>query len=892
MLAGEMMPLRAVVRDAAGTMRTGDNLAWTVDNAAIASVAPGNGSLTGRGLGFVRVTAAAGNVRGSLLIQVLPKRIGIEPAHASLTVAERRQFRATVYDANDQPMPGVAFRYFTASGNGFTTNAASIDSNGMLNTVAVGNIQVHASFDYNANGASPGFERQVQVVATASINAPRNYELRRLAGTADLRRNLALRARIVPILGNEQGHLVFNANFDGLSNGPLLADAGNNFSLMGAAGAPGPLPQTAITDFNELSLNNRGVVLARMSAAFSSNYLLKLTRDGSNPVFIDNTPLPGTEFLGSHFITRNSLNDSGDYIMRATYRVANAGPTFSGLFRVRERGFPDEVVSNREPLGDFPSGFTVDNDFGLSDTGLAYFTVTSGTRRALWFRGFEEPRKLLATGDALLGSTVRSFFGNGFFINASGDLAVAVTLNNNEIHLLRYSGSNLAAEPRNVRIRASFSALYAISRDYGVLFLADGGRGYGVYLWKDGDPTPVFLQNHAEYLVRGKRVAQLDYAALRGAGDVAILARSEDHAMELLAVKAGQPAVSFLQAGSTIEGAAPMSIIGILLGARTGPPHLLTGGFASSIMEVTVGGLKPSILTGDRYTGVQLFTGASNTNARKAPNGDIYTSQTNGAGILRVSGDQREFVLRPPIALETGTTAGAPFSVTVNARGDLLWAASTNRGDQRLVMTREGKHTVLVSNNGSVVDGNTVLTWSNQVLDDTGRVMAILRFTDNSTALYLWDDAGWKLAAMPDITQHLGRPVVTIGAPRASADSFFSILNLSGLGNTLVKWRQDKWETAIATDEAIVTGHLANSIGTFDVNRSGDVFAQCNTNTQVLTVKRGARTYYVHALNEPTADGSYIVRTTEYDIRDDGTVYFLGLTTNDEYVLYQASPLN
>ena len=84
---------------------------------------------------------------------------------------------------------------------------------------------------------------------------------------------------------------------------------------------------------------------------------------------------------------------------------------------------------------------------------------------------------------------------------------------------------------------------------------------------------------------------------------------------------------------------------------------------------------------------------------------------------------------------------------------------------------------------------------------------------------------------------------------------------------------------------------LANSIGTFDVNRSGDVFAQCNTNSQVLVVKRAGKYHYIHALNELTADGDLIIRTTEYDIRDDGTVYFLGLTVNDEYVLYQARPI-
>ncbi len=894
-MVGQTMQLQAVVRDAVGVERPGDSVQWTIDNAALATVTPTNGLISARGLGFIRVTAAAGAARGSLLIQILPKRIAIEPTHTTLTVNDRHQFRAVVYDVNDQPIANVALRWFTASGNGFTTNAASIDNTGMLRTVAVGNIQVRASFDYNANGASPGFERQAQAMATATIEPPKTYTLRRLAGTSELRRNLTMRARIVPILGNDRGQLVFNTSLDGLGNGTVMID-GPDVVLLGAAGMPGPMPQTSIVDFNEIALNNRGVVLARMSAAFSNNFLYKMSReDGADVVFIDNTPLPGTEFLSGFFTNRNSLNDSGDYIMRANYRIANSGPTYSALFRVRQRGFPDEVVNNREPLGEMAAGFTIDNDFGLSESGLSYFTATSGTRRFLWARSFGAARKLLATGDALLNSTVRSFFGNGFFLGMNGDLAAGVTLSNNEIHLLRYAGTNVAAPPRSVRIR-SLAAIYAVSPDYGVLFLGDGNRGYGVYLWKDGEPTPVFLQNHADYLVRGKRIPQIDYAALRGSGDVTMLARSEDHAMELLTLKTGEPALSFLQAGFTIDGPAPMSIAGILQGARSGPPHLFTGGFASSIWEVTPAGMKPAVLIGERYAGVQIFTGANNTNARKAPNGDIYTSQTGGGGILRVRGDQKEFVLRPPIALETGVTANAPFSVAVNTRGDLLWTATTNRGDQRLVLTREGKHTSVVGNGAAnqpttEVDGRIILTWANQVLDDAGRVMATLRFTDNSTGLYFWDGANWKHILTPAVTQHAGRDVVTYSTLRASADTFYVVANLSGLGNTLLKYR-DRLETAIATDDPIVTGHLANSIGTFDVNRSNDVFVQCNTNTQVLVVKRGNRTHYIHALNEPTAEGDLIVRTTEYDIRDDGTVYFLGLTANDEYVLYQATPVN
>ena len=49
------------------------------------------------------------------------------------------------------------------------------------------------------------------------------------------------------------------------------------------------------------------------------------------------------------------------------------------------------------------------------------------------------------------------------------------------------------------------------------------------------------------------------------------------------------------------------------------------------------------------------------------------------------------------------------------------------------------------------------------------------------------------------------------------------------------------------------------------------------------------RLWLVHV---PTPAGEYIIRFLNVDFRDDGTVYFLGVNSNDEQVLYQARPLN
>jgi hypothetical protein len=190
------------------------------------------------------------------------------------------------------------------------------------------------------------------------------------------------------------------------------------------------------------------------------------------------------------------------------------------------------------------------------------------------------------------------------------------------------------------------------------------------------------------------------------------------------------------------------------------------------------------------------------------------------------------------------------------------------------------------------VDDKPVTGWADQAIDETGRVMMTLRFRDGSSALYLWQDGVWKKVVQTLESKHTGIVVNTYSTVKAGGDAFYAIFNLLGIGNTLVRYRNDAWETVIGVTDALVTGHAASSIGTYDVNRKGDVVAQCNTNTQVMVVKRAdGKTYYIHMLYELTPDGELLTRTSDYDIRDDGTVYFLGMNVFDEYAVYVAKPV-
>ncbi|MBI3207506.1 MAG: Ig-like domain-containing protein [Candidatus Solibacter usitatus] len=899
MIAGQTLQLTAISRDSSGVERPNDQFTWTVDNANFAAVETSGGSvtLTSKTLGVVRVTARTGNITNSSLFQILPKRVVITPPNISVTVGGQMQFSAAAIDINDRVLTGVTFSWSTTTTNLGTTNTSTIDRFGMLNTVAVGNIYVRAIVGYNSVIA--GFDNQVHAIANVSIRPPKSYSLKKLVSAGDLIPGpFELRGRILAMLGNEEGQIVFNSALDGLVNGPLMYTHGK-WDLLAYGGLAGLLPQTMIAEFPTLAFNNKGEVLSLTTVLFSGNVIYKFALGQRTPLFVDTQPLPGTEFLTGPSINRNCLNDSSDWLMRANYRVANAGPTFSGLFFVPNRGSANQIASTMNQLPDFPYPFTLDADFGLSGTGLIYFTATSGARRALFVSDFSSITKVLEVGTPLLGSTVSRFLGNGFYMNNDGDLGVVVGLANGQLHLLKYTGAKWTAPAKTLRLN-SFSNLFGMSRGAGALFLGDGGRGYGLYLWDGTDAKLVFLQSNNQYTLRGKSVPQLDWAAVGGEGTVHFMVRSQDNIMELLRIRQGETAAQVVvSSGDPVPiNAAQVSVQNVLAGDRMGPVHLLTGGRGSSIFQVQPDGqLVRSLLHGERYSPVQLFTGANTGDTRKVSPGDLFVTPTNGAGVLRVKGSSSDLVIKPGLALPDGSTINAPTYIAGNARGDLLFNASTNRGDTRLVLIQGGRNVQLLTNSSvaayiTQVDGQDVIGWSDQLVDESGRVMATLRFRDNTTVLYLWQGGEWKKVARVLESQLSGATVNSISQIRTAGNSFYAIFNLLGIGNVLARYQTDKWENVFDVNEVLATGNLMNSIGNYDVNRNGDIVAQCNTNTQVLVVKRGAKTYYIQMLTELTPDGDLLIRTSDFDIRDDGTVYFLGMNVLDEYALYMAKPLN
>lgn len=107
----------------------------------------------------------------------------------------------------------------------------------------------------------------------------------------------------------------------------------------------------------------------------------------------------------------------------------------------------------------------------------------------------------------------------------------------------------------------------------------------------------------------------------------------------------------------------------------------------------------------------------------------------------------------------------------------------------------------------------------------------------------------------------------------------------------VAEWQSQGWAIVLDINAMMPNGQVANSVPALDVNLRGDLLFQFSNGVNSMVVRRDNKFYQVHNFFRPTPQGDYLIRINAMDLRDDGTVYFLAATDEDEVVLYQAQPL-
>jgi hypothetical protein len=902
-LVGETLALQAVIQDADGNSRSPDAVAWSVNLPSIATVSA-TGELRALTLGIVRVIARAGSLSAEVPIQSVPRSVRITPPNATLQVGGAQQFRAEAIDAHGAVIPNVPWVWQATNRNGVNTSVIAVNSSGLLNARSDGGGLVRASFTYS--DFITGFQRGWEVSAPIDVVAAPGYQISRILSNRETRpTSFELRSRPSMLWGTDHGQLFFNANLDGTANGLIGWDAGS-WKMVSAGGEPRYISGSFSTEFRTHSISPGGRILAWEETSGNGSQLNFGDASGLRPYLTQNAPMAGTEGTGGIHITRNSSTSSGWVIVRASFRFPGLPLTYQGLFRGYGERITELLIWDGRAMDDFPRGFTIDYDFGITDDGVAYYSLSNGPRRII-YRHQAAPLKVIATGDPLLGSSVRTLSGGpervpGFFLGENGDLIISVLLENDAQYFLRYS-SRTGSTPESLRA-ANVSGVFSHHRLAGTLLSASlpDQPGKGAIVWPFDGPARMALTIGGSIpgLTPAQTVEEIEGGTLPPSGEPILLLRTSVSNMEI--VRLSNPPQVIAQHGQTISVSAPLNLVNFVGGARTGPPHLLAGGSPSSIALVDGNRVRPIAAIGDRLFGTTPWFGASsspsNWNVRKSPLGDLYFS--TGLGLIRVPAGTttQQVFLRFPLTINN-VQVSTPSWVDANSRGDVFWVAPTSANDSRLFLTRNGtehRQLLVYGNSGSTattLDTRIAADVNSFALDDDGRVLASIRFrNDAETNIYLWSGDNWLRLARTNETRIAGQLVRGIAnVHRAGGRRLFSLLTLGDGGPSIVEWKGATGELVVDSAQALPHGQPVGNIGLFETNRNGDLFFQHASGTPFLMVRRGDQYLQVANLYRLVAGDKYILRVTAVDFRDDGTVYFLAITSDDETVLFMGRPL-
>ncbi|MEO7652694.1 MAG: Ig-like domain-containing protein [Bryobacteraceae bacterium] len=895
-LVGRTLQMRAVVRDAAGNPIPNAAVTWAVNQAAASTISTG-GMVTARGLATVRVTARSGAVTGEVAIQTIPSRVEVTPNSADLEVGSKKQFQAVAYDADGNPITGVNFAWSVTNQRQGGSSLSRIDTPGTVTATGEGGVWVWATYTYNET--FPGLQRQWVAYSSLTLSVPKMYELRKLYSTLGQTGNSwTLRPRQSMIWSTDDGQLFFNASLCGLANAFLNWKDGE-WRVMSGGVVPRFGRGSVALDFRTHSVTRDGQILSYEDTNINGAEINRGTRDGLEPFLNNNVPLGATEAVSGLFITRNSYTSTGSAMVRANFRFENNTTTYSGLFRGSRGQVNELLISTKDTLPELGGPLTVDADFGIAADGTAYYSVTSGANRIFYKHDFNGRQRLVGIGDAMLGNKVRRFLagqGNSptVWFDEDGTAIVCVELEDLSQHYLSFAPDGKLS---SLRVNSTSGILWR-HPGQGVLLYANpyNNKGNGVHVWQSDDTRAVYVLGRRLF---DQTIQAIESGTIDKLGNITLMLRGDVSAL-IVARMNPEPYVMF-GAGDRIPVELPVNLFTLIGGARVGPPHAQMGGNSGSIGEFVDGDWRLTLGIGERLFGTTMWFGGAHGatyNMRKAPNGDIYF--INGSGIARIQpgGDPR-LLIPFPLRLENNTlTVNNPGQLDVNGQGAVLFHSSTSAGDNRFFIYENGQsRQILVlsptANSATTIDGRIVQSFDSFAFDDNGRVLAQLRFRGLAVpTLGLWDGTRWRIVAIPNETR-IGQHLVTNipNTPRASGAKLMAGLTIQTGSAIVAEWQPQGWEIMVNINTVMPNGQVANSISALDVNARGDLLFQFANGVNSMVVRRGDKLYQVHNFFRPTPEGEFLIRINSMDFRDDGTVYFLAVTQEDEVALYEARPL-
>jgi hypothetical protein len=687
-------------------LRPETSFIWSTSNADVATVDP-NGNVTAKALGFAEIRGAIGSVRGAVTIQVVPSRMVLTPGKVDLIAGGRQQFKADVLDAAGKPMTATV-TWDIVNAMLRSTVVASVDRLGNVNTSGAGRFFVRARVVYSGQFSVP-FVPYVEATAEVDVKLRRSHDVQAVAASGSRAVQPLLRPRRTYLSATSAGDLIFQGALDGTANAVLLqpgGQPGGALRQLAVSGTPGPVPFGQVYEWQTVAANRKGQVLSRGLVTGAAHGLMLASLTESGWIANEGMFVGEIEAISSFAISRNSLNDVGEALARATYRLPGDPVTHTGLFRFQPDGNIALAASTRDKLPELDGPLTFESDFGIADDGTVFFRVTSGAKSVLYRQsGFGSPEKVIAVGDQVGAGRLASFAGTSyasFFVSGRGDVAFYGTFNGGPASIVHIPPGGAA--PKLYGFRSLWGVFDVVDGE--ILWYGDAGRGAGLYIWK-----PEFVQEPSiahNAAIGEERITQVDAAALMPGGSVAAIVRTARRPYVLVRSEGSSLAV-VTEAGAPVEGQSAVSFQALVKGAKAAEPPMLFGmGDSGSVLEVAGNGMSSRLTFGDRFDGdivtYSLFSG----NMRRSPNGSLFGFfsplgvNVPNYGLYRFDAGSAAAMTRFNYIWPDGTTQFT--GGTLHFAGDdgrLLASSSTNRNHTRLAIFKGTDATLLATNSGS-----------------------------------------------------------------------------------------------------------------------------------------------------------------------------------------------
>lgn len=889
LVCGETLPLTAVARDANGGLVTGVAFAWASSDANVFAVSAA-GVVTAVRPGVADVIVTGSGLRTTLRLQVLPSRVVVAPAGRELTVGEQQQYTAQVLDKDGKAMD-VPVTWSVVGADGNQINAAQMGRTGMLSITGVGRFVVRASVSYTSLGSGQ-FIPSFIGTAQATGRAPRAYRLRKLASTGDAREGFELRPTNQRISVSANGQVSQIVSLEGYAAGIVMHD-GAQLRLMSASGGPGIRHGTVVTSFDTLAMNGRGEMIYGLSHLGTGSYGSHLSlgwaaRGESKFLITSGLSDGGVEEIAGLQTARYGLNDNGRGVFRAvSYRAGPRREVRSGLFIADPGGFAELLVGNETALPGQNARPAFDLDFAIDSRENVLF-VASADHRALYRRTADSGRvtRVLGVGDTARGERVLNV--SSIASSPNGNFAFsAIAQRLHFVTLLRGGG------PPEYLPVTNLQGVFGVNDNGDVLFLADVGGGLGLHVWSGQTTRTVAILGRPS--PAGEPALNVLAGGIATNGDVIAQLRTSSDPSLVVRYRDGRGTKLF-GTGDRVAGRAQLTFSGLVSGARVGPPIFAAGGTWQSLVEAGGPALVLRLSPGDRLPEGGNYPGTYPL--RRAPGGEVLVATDDS--IHLVTADGARTLARYSLPIESNGLMYSISNVAANSRGEVVSVNYTSLGPRRIsLLAPDGQWQALgwIGTGAQRTESPTggIFTALRDIwVDESGRVIADLRTDRGGGGVMTYANGQWvKLLAIGD---RIGaRTVTDINNLRVSADRVFTRVSFTGNLSAICEYRDGEWQRLLGSGDDMPSGNTTNQVNGLDANRAGDIVTRMNgAGGEALVVIRSGATEprVVHLLNELTPAGDYLVYVESMDLRDNGMVYFTALTTEDEYVLYSAEPVN